>query len=102
MESDGRRICYLVMLILVIEKLKLILVPLTWYLLFKGNVLQPFAVAVYKSIIYWDDWNNYKIFQADKNKGENIISLTGERRIDELADLKAFGHLSQMGSNACG
>ncbi|MCL4122654.1 UNVERIFIED_CONTAM: hypothetical protein GTU68_028010, partial [Idotea baltica] len=65
------------------------------------NVRQPFAVGIYKSLLYWDDWNSFKIFRADKENGWNVTPLSDEPIIG-LVDLKVFGHWSQTGSNACG
>lgn len=59
----------------------------------------PFAVAVLKDKIYWDDWKVRSIFVADKDTGSNVVvindSLTG------LMELKVYAHYIQHGSNAC-
>lgn len=63
------------------------------------RVLHPFAVAVLKDDMYWDDWKQSMIFTADKNYGESIDHLIGY--LTGLMDLKVFDHSSQRGTNAC-
>jgi hypothetical protein len=43
------------------------------FFLFK--VSHPFAVAVLKETVYWDDWTRKAVFQADKNSGTSISIL---------------------------
>ncbi|XP_037803738.1 sortilin-related receptor-like isoform X3 [Penaeus monodon] len=64
------------------------------------KVIQPFAVGVYKSLLFWDDWQVHQVLQADKNFGWGI-STVGNMSRSGLVDLKVFGHWSQQGSNAC-
>lgn len=62
---------------------------------------QPFAVGVYKSMVYWDDWTTQQILQAEKAHASSIKPIN-EKPMDGLVDLKVFGHWSQTGSNSCG
>jgi sugar lactone lactonase YvrE len=39
------------------------------------EVSHPFAVAVLKETVYWDDWTRKAVFQADKNTGNSISVL---------------------------
>jgi hypothetical protein len=39
------------------------------------KVSHPFAVAVLKETVYWDDWTRKAVFQADKNSGTSISIL---------------------------
>nr|CAI5865438.1 unnamed protein product [Callosobruchus analis] len=64
-----------------------------------GVVTHPFAIAVFKNNMYWDDWKRDSIFGADKEifMGIDVLlsNLTG------LMDLKVFAHGLQIGTNAC-
>lgn len=62
--------------------------------------MQPFAVGVYKSVLFWDDWQLKQVLQADKNFGWGISPIGNTSR-SGLVDLKVFGHWSQQGTNAC-
>ncbi|XP_053974316.1 sortilin-related receptor-like [Hylaeus volcanicus] len=64
-----------------------------------GRVSHPFAVAVFKDNMYWDDWKQSMIFVADKNQGLGINIIIGQ--LSGLMDLKVFGHSTQVGTNAC-
>ncbi|XP_076622054.1 sortilin-related receptor [Colletes latitarsis] len=64
-----------------------------------GRVSHPFAVAVFKDNMYWDDWKQSMIFVADKNYGLGITTIIGQ--LPGLMDLKVFGHSTQFGTNAC-
>lgn len=63
------------------------------------KVSHPFAVAVLKDKMYWDDWKAKSIFIADKDTGSNIITINNS--LSGLMDLKVFAHYVQHGSNAC-
>lgn len=63
------------------------------------KVSHPFAVAVLKDKMYWDDWKAKSIFIADKVTGGNVITINNS--FSELMDLKVFAHFVQHGSNAC-
>ncbi|CAH2041323.1 unnamed protein product, partial [Iphiclides podalirius] len=63
------------------------------------KVSHPFAVAVLKDQMYWDDWKAKSIFIADKDNGQNVITINGS--FSGLMGLKVFAHFIQHGSNAC-
>ncbi|XP_063385358.1 sortilin-related receptor-like [Cydia fagiglandana] len=63
------------------------------------KVSHPFAVAVLKGKMYWDDWKAKSIFIADKDSGDNVITINNS--FSGLMDLKVFAHFVQHGSNAC-
>ncbi|XP_026332516.1 sortilin-related receptor isoform X2 [Hyposmocoma kahamanoa] len=63
------------------------------------RVSHPFAVAVLKDKMYWDDWKEKSIFISDKDTGTNIITINDS--FSGLMDLKVFAHFIQHGSNAC-
>ncbi|XP_034183961.1 sortilin-related receptor [Osmia lignaria lignaria] len=63
------------------------------------RVSHPFAVAVFKDNMYWDDWKQSMIFVADKDHGLGISTIIGQ--LPGLMDLKVFAHSIQMGTNAC-
>ncbi|XP_067011986.2 sortilin-related receptor isoform X2 [Anabrus simplex] len=63
------------------------------------HVSHPFAVAVFKDTMYWDDWQKNSIFQADKDSGLYITAL--HTRLSGLMDLKIFAHSIQKGTNLC-
>jgi hypothetical protein len=49
-------------------------------------VAHPFAVAVFKDNMYWDDWKQNSVFSADKDHGVGIVRLQGG--LHGLMDLK--------------
>ncbi|XP_048483491.1 sortilin-related receptor isoform X4 [Plutella xylostella] len=63
------------------------------------KVSHPFAVAVLKDKMYWDDWKSKSIFIADKDTGANIITINDS--FSGLMELKVYAHFVQHGSNAC-
>ncbi|CAH0400220.1 unnamed protein product [Chilo suppressalis] len=63
------------------------------------TVSHPFAVAVLKDKMYWDDWKAKSIFVADKNTGMDILTVNDS--FTGLMDLKVFAHFMQQGSNGC-
>ncbi|XP_063978327.1 sortilin-related receptor-like [Diachasmimorpha longicaudata] len=63
------------------------------------RVSHPFAVAVFKDTMYWDDWKQSQIFMADKEHGLGISSKLGT--LKGLMDLKVFAHSVQSGTNKC-
>ncbi|KAF7992430.1 hypothetical protein HCN44_001755 [Aphidius gifuensis] len=63
------------------------------------RVSHPFAVAVFKDNMYWDDWKQSMIFLADKNHGAGVTSTFG--MLTGLMDLKVFAHSVQTGTNKC-
>ncbi|CAH1280545.1 unnamed protein product [Diabrotica balteata] len=62
-------------------------------------VSHPFAIAVFKSNMYWDDWQLNSIFSSDKDTFKDVQVLLKERV--GLMDLKVFAHGIQIGTNAC-
>lgn len=63
------------------------------------RVSHPFAVAVFKDNMYWDDWKQSMIFVADKDHGVAITTALGQ--LAGLMDLKVFAHSVQSGTNKC-
>ncbi|XP_025152986.1 sortilin-related receptor isoform X2 [Harpegnathos saltator] len=63
------------------------------------RVSHPFAVAVFKDNMYWDDWKQSMIFVANKDHGVGISMIIGQ--MAGLMDLKIFAHSVQVGTNAC-
>jgi hypothetical protein len=52
------------------------------------QTLHPFAVAVFKNVMYWDDWNAQGIFMADKNRGTGLMTIAS--RLPGVMDLKVI------------
>lgn len=46
----------------------------------------PFAVAVFKNTLYWDDWKQTAVFLADKDYGVGIVKI--QSGLQGLMDLK--------------
>ncbi|XP_050528252.1 sortilin-related receptor-like isoform X2 [Daktulosphaira vitifoliae] len=63
------------------------------------KVSHPFAVAVIKDWIYWDDWKQNSIFMSDKDHGVKIQTIASH--LPGLMDLKVFSHMSQVDTNEC-
>jgi hypothetical protein len=57
---------------------------LFWY--FQEYVAHPFAVAVFKNTLYWDDWKQTAVFSADKDLGVGIVRI--QSGLQGLMDLK--------------
>jgi len=49
-------------------------------------VAHPFAVAVFKNTLYWDDWKQTAVFLADKDHGVGIVRI--QNGLQGLMDLK--------------
>ncbi|XP_046384175.1 sortilin-related receptor-like isoform X2 [Ischnura elegans] len=64
-----------------------------------GRVSHPFAVAVFKDNLYWDDWDQNAIYMADKDLGIGITAIA--ENLTTLMDLKIFAHGVQEGENSC-
>ncbi|KAJ3658176.1 hypothetical protein Zmor_009933 [Zophobas morio] len=62
-------------------------------------VSHPFAVAVFKNNMYWDDWKRNAIFSADKDGFRGVEVL--RKNLPGLMDLKVYAHGIQIGANAC-
>ncbi|XP_045481036.1 sortilin-related receptor-like isoform X2 [Harmonia axyridis] len=67
------------------------------------DVLHPFAVAVFKNTMFWDDWKTISIFAADKdsNIGDHQNLEVVQEKLVGLMDLKVFYHGIQIGNNTC-
>lgn len=62
-------------------------------------VSHPFAIAVFKDVMYWDDWKSNAIYMADKDHGvakkiENLFL----QQSPGLMDLKVYAHSLQEGN----
>ncbi|XP_046384183.1 sortilin-related receptor-like [Ischnura elegans] len=64
-----------------------------------GQGFYPFAVAVFKDNLYWDDWDQHAIYMADKDLGIGITAIA--ENLTALLDLKIFAHGVQEGENSC-
>lgn len=70
-------------------------------------VSHPFAVAVFKDTLYWDDWKRNALFGADKDHVGNVGAGIGSAvrvLLSDLGgamDLKVYGHSLQTGTNQC-
>lgn len=64
-----------------------------------SRVAHPFAVAVYKDHMYWDDWKMNSVFSADKDHGIMVRTLADH--MPSLMDLKIYAHSIQTGTSAC-
>lgn len=62
-------------------------------------VQHPFAVAVLKDVMYWDDWKKNSVFSADKDHGI-MVQLVAENMVNSM-DMKVYGHTIQAGTNGC-
>ncbi|XP_055841442.1 sortilin-related receptor-like [Episyrphus balteatus] len=63
------------------------------------RVAHPFAIAVFKDQMFWDDWKMKSIFSGDKDHGIMIKSVSTD--MQHLMDLKVFAHSLQYGTNQC-
>ena len=55
-----------------------------------GPNFAPFAVAVFKNVMYWADWNTQEIFMADKNRGTGLLTIANQ--LPMVMDLKVSIH----------
>lgn len=62
-------------------------------------LLHPFSIAVFKDVMYWDDWYKNAIFSADKDHGIEITLLAD--KMPGLMEMKIYAHSIQSGTNAC-
>ncbi|XP_049476827.1 sortilin-related receptor [Panthera uncia] len=63
------------------------------------NLPHPYAIAVFKNEIYWDDWSQLSIFRASKYTGSQMVILASQ--LTGLMDMKIFYKGKTTGSNAC-
>ncbi|XP_036392634.1 sortilin-related receptor-like isoform X1 [Megalops cyprinoides] len=59
----------------------------------------PYAIAVFKNDLYWDDWSRMAIFKAPKSGSLDGELLVG--RLTGVMDLKIFYRGKARGHNAC-
>ncbi|TSX58295.1 Sortilin-related receptor [Bagarius yarrelli] len=59
----------------------------------------PYAIAVFKNDLYWDDWSKMGIFKAPKSGSPNSELLVG--KLTGVMDLKIFYKGKDRGHNAC-
>ncbi|XP_061574688.1 sortilin-related receptor isoform X2 [Cololabis saira] len=59
----------------------------------------PYAIAVFKNDLYWDDWSRMGIFKAPKAGSPNNELIVG--RLTGVMDLKIFYKGKTRGRNAC-
>ncbi|XP_038610031.1 sortilin-related receptor isoform X2 [Tachyglossus aculeatus] len=59
----------------------------------------PYAIAVFKNEIYWDDWSQLSIFRASKFSGSRMEVLVGQ--LTGIMDMKIFYRGKTTGHNAC-
>jgi hypothetical protein len=52
------------------------------------ELVHPFAVAVHKELMYWDDWNKKAIYFANKNSGKGLTVL--RKDMNGAMDMKIF------------
>ncbi|XP_072283121.1 sortilin-related receptor [Pyxicephalus adspersus] len=63
------------------------------------NLPHPYAIAVFKNQIYWDDWSQLSIFRASKYNGAQSEVLIG--RLSGVMDMKVFYKGKWKGENSC-
>ncbi|XP_059930371.1 sortilin-related receptor [Gadus macrocephalus] len=59
----------------------------------------PYAIAVFKNDLYWDDWSKMGIFKAPKSGSPNKELIIG--RLIGVMDLKVFYKGKARGPNGC-
>ncbi|XP_041425155.1 sortilin-related receptor isoform X2 [Xenopus laevis] len=59
----------------------------------------PYAIAVFKSEVYWDDWSQLSIFRASKFNGARMEAVIG--RLTGVMDMKIYYKDKATGHNAC-
>ncbi|XP_059532749.1 sortilin-related receptor [Myotis daubentonii] len=64
-----------------------------------GGLPHPYAIAVFKNDLYWDDWSQLSIFRASKQGGSQVELLASQ--LPGLMDMKVFYKGKTTGSNAC-
>ncbi|XP_072342495.1 sortilin-related receptor [Scyliorhinus torazame] len=63
------------------------------------NLPHPYAIAVFKNQIYWDDWSEMSIFRANKYDGSGVETVvTG---LTGVMDMKVFFKPMETVSNEC-
>nr|XP_034995004.1 sortilin-related receptor isoform X2 [Zootoca vivipara] len=59
----------------------------------------PYAIAVFKNEIYWNDWSQLSIFRASKHSGSKMETLVDH--LNGVMDMKIFYRGKTAGQNAC-
>ncbi|XP_042329908.1 sortilin-related receptor-like [Sceloporus undulatus] len=59
----------------------------------------PYAIAVFKNEIYWNDWSELSIFRASKHSGSRMETLVDH--LNGVMDMKIFYRGKTAGQNAC-
>eukprot|EP00092_Neocalanus_flemingeri_P022770 GFUD01024690.1.p1 GENE.GFUD01024690.1~~GFUD01024690.1.p1 ORF type:complete len:2176 (-),score=631.55 GFUD01024690.1:299-6826(-) len=65
----------------------------------RPEAAHPFAVAVYKGLVLWNDWTRKAIFQADKNSGKGIMMVQEE--VNGAMDMKIYTAGNMRETNGC-
>jgi len=65
----------------------------------RPEAAHPFAIAVYKGLVLWNDWTRKAIFQADKNSGAGIMMVQEE--VNGAMDMKIYSSGSRGETNGC-
>ncbi|KAL7981563.1 hypothetical protein Chor_005651 [Crotalus horridus] len=58
----------------------------------------PYAIAVFKNDIYWNDWSQLSIFRASKHNGARMETLVDH--LNSVMDMKIFYH-GKSAENTC-
>ncbi|XP_057695606.1 sortilin-related receptor [Corythoichthys intestinalis] len=67
-------------------------------ILFEG-LPHPYAIAVFKNDLYWDDWSRMGIFKGPKRGSHSTDQIVG--RLTGVMDLKIFYKGKNKGHNSC-
>ncbi|KAJ7304988.1 hypothetical protein JRQ81_010728 [Phrynocephalus forsythii] len=59
----------------------------------------PYAIAIFKNEIYWNDWSQLSIFRASKYSGSRMETLVDH--LNGVMDMKIFYRGKTTGENAC-
>ncbi|XP_043936973.1 sortilin-related receptor [Protopterus annectens] len=64
-----------------------------------SSLPHPYAIAVFKHDVYWDDWSKKAIFRASKYSGDNVEAIV--ESLNGVLDMKIFYKGKTEGENAC-
>ncbi|XKL62898.1 hypothetical protein PGB90_002731 [Kerria lacca] len=64
-----------------------------------NNAFKPYSVAQNQDYIYWTDWNESSIMQANKYTGQNITKVYTQ--LEPISDVKIVDTVKQTGWNDC-
>lgn len=65
----------------------------------RPEAAHPFAVAVFKGLVLWNDWTRRAIFQADKNSGKGVMVVKDE--VNGAMDMKIYSAGNRGETNHC-